>query len=87
MEAQDKPNCYECIHRRNVPGDCHSSCAHPEVSGSDPLSMFLGMPASSNKLNVKGNPHGVNNGWFAWPWNFDPVWLDSCDGFEKSLDK
>lgn len=21
-----KPDCYKCIHRRNVPGDRHSSC-------------------------------------------------------------
>lgn len=23
-----KPNCYKCIYRRSVPGDCHSSCAN-----------------------------------------------------------
>jgi hypothetical protein len=22
----DKPNCYECIHRCDVPGDAHSQC-------------------------------------------------------------
>lgn len=22
----DKPNCYQCIHRRDLPGDCHSRC-------------------------------------------------------------
>jgi hypothetical protein len=22
------------------------------------------------------------NGWFTWPFNFDPRWLDSCSGFE-----
>ncbi len=33
---------------------------------------------------VKGNPHGIRNGWFNWPWNFDPVWLVDCDGFEAS---
>jgi hypothetical protein len=21
-----KPNCYECIHRLKIPGDCHSRC-------------------------------------------------------------
>lgn len=24
----NKPDCYKCIHRRNVPGDCHISCAN-----------------------------------------------------------
>ncbi len=32
--------------------------------------------------NAEGQPHGIKNGWFSWPWNFDPVWLVSCDGWE-----
>ena len=31
--------------------------------------------------NVTGNPHGIRSGWFLWPLNFDPTWLESCDGF------
>lgn len=27
---------------------------------------------------------GVTNGWFNWPWNFDPTWLIGCTGFEVS---
>lgn len=34
------------------------------------------------RANVRGNPHGVRGGWFFWPLNFDPTWLESCDGFE-----
>jgi hypothetical protein len=56
------PNCYDCVHRRDVPGDAHSACAnHAAV--------------------VTGDRHGVREGWFFWPINFDPVWLRSCDGF------
>ena len=63
-----KPNCYECTHRRDVPGDAHSAC----VNG---------------KANVVGDPYGAANRWFAYPFNFDPIWLVSCDGFEpKRLD-
>jgi len=36
----------------------------------------------NGKAYVKGNAHGIRNGWFLWPINFDPVWLDSCDGFD-----
>lgn len=32
---------------------------------------------------VKGNPHGIKNGWFRWPFNFDPTWLVECDGFKQ----
>jgi len=38
---------------------------------------------------TKGHLHGVKNGWFMWPLNFDPTWLISCDGFsdKKEDDK
>ena len=62
-----KPDCYKCKHRRSVPGSCHSACAHP---------------GNKTGLNIKGHPHGIRNGWFMWPVNFDPGWLLNCDGFE-----
>lgn len=32
---------------------------------------------------VKGHPHGIKNGWFFWPYNFDPIWLVECNSFES----
>jgi hypothetical protein len=58
-----RPNCYECKHRRRVPGDAHSSCANPNAE-------------------VTGRELGIRKGWFFHPFNFDPVWLLSCTGFE-----
>jgi len=89
-----KPNCYECKHRGTIPGDCHSKCNHPSIGKIDPLSELLGIFASvgrvapvthesAKKLNIKGNHHGIKNGWFNWPMNFDPTWLEKCDGFEN----
>ncbi len=79
-----KPNCYECKHRGKVPGDAHSCCNYP---GNDTgiLSFFATEnKENAKKLNIKANPHGVRNGWFTWPVNFDPTWLVSCDGFEQN---
>jgi hypothetical protein len=90
-----KPNCYECKHRRDLAGDCHSRCAHP-VNGNgdvDPFSALMATLANvgrvdpvigdtATELDIKGNEHGVRSGWFNWPFNFDPVWLESCNGFE-----
>jgi hypothetical protein len=40
--------------------------------------------ACAQKLaTVKGNDIGIRGGWFAWPYNFDPVWLEECDCYEK----
>ena len=60
----EKPNCYECAHRRTVPGNAHISCANRQAK-------------------VTGDPYGARMGWFFWPLVFDPVWLKSCDGFQK----
>lgn len=90
----DKPNCYDCKHRRGLPGDAHSRCAHPVVGESeDPFAEMMAIFASVGRvaptqdkraaqLNVTGNPMGIRRGWFNWPFNFDPTWLVSCDGFE-----
>ena len=91
----DKPNCYECKHRQDIMGDHHSRCVHPaveEVMGNS-LAQVLALMGSVGRsypatvaisgLNVTGNEHGIYKGWFNWPFNFDPTWLDTCDGFEE----
>lgn len=95
MAGKQKPNCYDCKFRREVPGSAHSSCAHPALGGAsdDPMGNIMATFASvgrvnpvisqsAEKLNVRGNAAGIRRGWFNWPWNFDPVWLERCDGFE-----
>lgn len=88
---REKPNCYQCKHIRNVPGSAHNSCGHPTIeksSGGEVAAIFAsvgrlpGHTSQAGKLNVKGNPTGIKKGWFNWPYNFDPTWLESCDGFE-----
>ena len=44
------------------------------VSRVDPVNVETG-------LNIVGNPTGIRKGWFNWPFNFDPHWLENCDGF------
>jgi hypothetical protein len=83
-------DCYKCKHRRRIPGDAHSSCAHPAIAGllSSPLGSVLsimgGQDFSSRiyEPSITVNSHGVRNGWCSWPFNFDPIWVESCDSFE-----
>lgn len=94
---QKKPNCYQCKYRGNVPGDAHSCCKHPDLNGAtnDPAANIMAIFASvgrvspqidiqaiSDKFQIKANYHGIKKGWFNWPWNFDPVWLENCNAFE-----
>lgn len=83
----EKPKCYNCKHRGEIPGDAHSMCCHPETGlrkGHNPFMAFGDMkPGARKALGVQGHETGVRRGWFAWPVNFDPVWLVSCDGYEQ----
>jgi len=36
-----------------------------------------------SSIHVKGSEHGIRKGWFNHPFNFDPTWLEECDGFEE----
>lgn len=80
-----------------VPGNAHSACGHLKVAGAsdDPLDCLLAVFAgdgradpiiskAASELGIKGNKHGILKGWFNWPWNFDPTWLENCNGFEET---
>ena len=90
----EKPDCYKCEHRRDIPGDAHSSCKHPDNKGigENSISQMIGILASvgriapvqvETKLKIKGSLTGIKRGWFNWPMNFDPVWLEECNGFSE----
>ncbi len=63
--------CYDCVYRGTLAGDCHSRCLHPQAQ------------CSPESMEIEGDPHGIKNGWFRWPRNFDPVWLRHCNGFKQ----
>jgi hypothetical protein len=71
----DKPDCYKCKNSCDITGDAHKSCSHP-------LAMLLGEYAMT-KLNIEYNEHAREKGWFYWPYSFDPIWLNTCNGFEN----
>ena len=93
--VSDKPNCYLCVHRQPVPNSAHSSCTHPATVDDhhhELASVIRTMgkrtgiarmqSAAAEQLSVVGAERGIRRGWFLWPVNFDPVWLESCNGFE-----
>ena len=83
------PNCMKCIHMRGIPGDAHIECKHPIVKNNHQalrsmLAIIVGdVNNLCEELDIQGNSHGIKNGWFNWPINFDPVWLENCNGFEE----
>jgi hypothetical protein len=90
-----KPDCYKCRWRGHVPGSAHSNCCHPynnSFSTNPELQLYaifasvgrVDLPAMADKrLGIKANPYGIRSGWFHYPFDFDPTWLENCNGFEK----
>lgn len=99
LKDMDKPDCYKCEYRMDVPGSTHSSCHHPMVKPilDDPIGQLLALFASISRLptiiiplesfgiKVRGTATGIKNGWFNYPYNFDPIWLEECDGFKPKI--
>ena len=35
-------------------------------------------------MEMEGHSHGIKNGWFLYPFNFDPTWkLEDCRNFQQ----
>ena len=83
--SEKKPNCYECEYKRTIPGDSHVQCVHPESATPDAQMTFIigGDRYTSGNLTISAKEIGINQGWFMWPINFDPVWLKKCSGFKS----
>ncbi len=57
-------------------GKCYE-CKHREGIPGDCHSS-----CTNRSATVVGAERGIANGWFVWPYNFDPTWLEACDGFK-----
>lgn len=88
LKGEPRPQCRQCQHVRRVPGSAHVRCGHPEVKedGFSQMMAYWGIPDPNQmvRAGVLGHERGIRSGWFAWPFNFDPTWLLSCDWFQES---
>lgn len=92
---EKKFNCWECEYRGSVAGSAHICCKHPSLGETSPEEKLMSIFASvgrappimksSKDLGIKGNAHGISQGWFNFPYNFDPTWLENCEGY-KNID-
>jgi len=75
-------------------------CNHPLIREKHPKGMdmlrALRSPQELEKalvplwetLDIQADINGIRNGWFCWPYKFDPCWLRKCNGFtEKETEK
>ena len=85
--------CLTCKHRGSVPNSRHSSCKHPIVEqyigNHEDLMLIFDVIVNKHKipwihenLKVVLDEDAFAEGWASWPFNFDPIWLKSCTGYE-----
>jgi len=55
--------------------DCFNCAYRGSVPGSAHIS------CKNLSARVEGDEWGIKNGWFLWPFNFDPAWLKDCSGY------
>ena len=68
--------CRSCIHKSKGHPQWSShycSCQHPSVrGGKEGLSLF----------GIEVPEEALNEGWVSFPFNFDPIWITKCEGYE-----
>lgn len=90
---KEKNNCYQCPHRREVPGSAHSACAlGAPLQAPFLLAYSMGKtPKLTNEETgetiLEIHPHGARSGWAMWPMNFDPVWVECYLPIENPIEK
>ena len=87
-------NCYQCQFKGEVPGSAHSSCGlikamlkgipdHKVASIETMIMLGVAKLSTEDEDLIDLDPHGVKNGWANWPLDFDPVWVNKCNGFTE----
>ncbi|RLA01895.1 MAG: hypothetical protein DRQ47_07500 [Gammaproteobacteria bacterium] len=62
--------------------ECYSCEHRRNISGDTHISCM------NPDRNMEGNIHGMKNGWFQYPYNFDPCWkLVPCANFKEKVVK
>jgi len=93
--SEKKFDCWTCKWKAEIPGDCHIACKHPALQGTtdNPLAEVISMLGGRRfgnisihppELKIRGHPTGIKNGWFNYPFNFDPTWLENCEGYKSN---
>ena len=70
---EKKKTCYSCAYRGTLPGSAHSKCTFNwGKSDTDP---------------PKGAEVGIRRGWWNFPFNYDPVWMEEeCNAHSEESD-
>src|SRR3972149_3166222 len=87
LQDQNKPKKQIYLLEKHLPSDKYKKPDCYKCQHRSDLSGDAHSSCSNRDAQVIGYLHGYKHGWFDWPYNFDPVWLEFCDGFKGKEDK
>lgn len=62
----------------NKPDDCYKCEFRRSIPGD------CHTQCTNPDPEMTGSEHGIQNGWFFYPFNFDPIWkTKECDNFKE----
>ncbi len=81
-------SCSTCAYMKRIPGDCHIKCDYPLMNKETSSILSLASIANPIAFNQEvermfgftASEHGLLAGYFCFPDNFDPTWMNgSCN--------
>ena len=75
-------NSSNCKYKTNVAGNAHIGCNFPLMDEQAKINIAMIMLTANRNSNLKTNfgftvgDHAVFNGWFNFPLDFDPSWIE-----------
>lgn len=72
-----KTNCHDCVHCRS---NSFVNSAHVHCT------MYWKYYKKNKSAHPKGTEHAIKNGWWDFPYDFDPVWMtEDCKEYKEKL--
>lgn len=83
-------DCYSCKYHKNIPGDTHIECEHP-MAQAHKMTALLALLNTNKRyiediyacLGIKIDAAAYGSGYAMYPINFDPIWINNCDGYDN----
>lgn len=72
--------CLNCKHKGKIKNSHHIKCCHPLIEKE-------GFKGAALNLSVTVSYLGIVEGYCLWPYNYDPIWIVSCEGFEEVVNE
>lgn len=70
-----KTNCHKCVHSKS---NAYVNSAHIQCI------RYWSYYKKRKDAHPKGAEHAIKNGWWDFPYDYDPVWMqEDCPGYQE----